>query len=254
MILLEAYFDESARPNGLLCVAGFIFAHEQAQKLAKEFVQSFGSYGGFHMKDLVHKKKGFRAISDSQRDQLLKEAVRIVAKRFSYGVAVTVDEAEYKAKAPRWIRGFGNAYPFLCHVVMSATALIARKHGDPGPIKYIYEAGHAHEAEARHMVRQMSLSAELQKHFMYSGDDFLPKKDSVPLQAADLLAWEAAKFKDETVDTEIRKIRQSLLRLFAANPKRYQVAFCGGDALTRALQKYRALGLEQLSEERLEDR
>jgi hypothetical protein len=245
--VLEAYFDESERENGLLCVAGYVFVARQADRLAKEFEQIFSPYGGFHMKDLVHKKKGFKEISDAERTRLLKEAVRIVKARFSYGVAVTVDIREYDAFAPRWIRGFRNAYPFLCHLAMTGAASLVRKHGDPGPIKYVFEAGHPHEAEARHSVRQMSRSAELREHYLYASDDFLSKADAVPLQAADLLAWESAKFKHETVDGE-REIRKSLLALVAAAPARYHLSFCGGETLQRALRTYRDLALEQLAE------
>jgi hypothetical protein len=247
--LLQAYFDESERDNGLLCVAGYAFAAEQARKLTKEFKFVFGPYGGFHMADLVSKHQGYKGISDADRVRLIKEAVAIVRSRFSFGVAVTVNISEYEAKAPRFIRGFGNAYPFLCHLAMTAIAELATKHGDSGPIHYLFEAGHAYEAEARHAVSQVTLVPELKKLYLHSGDSFVPKQDAVPLQAADLLAWEMGKFKNETVDEPIRKLRMSLRALLDKDPKRYHVSFCGGDLLTRTLNRFRQLALEQIQEE-----
>jgi len=249
--LLEAYFDESHRKTGLLCVAGYVFASPQAKKLTREFRAAFDAYGGFHMVDLVHRRANYRGISDAERHRLVRQAVAIVKQRFSYGVAVTVDSSEYEAKAPRWIRGFGNAYPFLCHMAMAAVAKVVADHGERGPITYVYEAGHPYEAEARHAVHQMSQTQELRDHYLYSGDAFLPKKDAVPLQAADLLAWESAKFKDETVDGS-RDIRLSLLSLVKDKPKHYHMSFCAGASLERAFQKYAALGLQQLMEEEWE--
>lgn len=151
--MLQAYFDESERQNGLLCVAGFAFTPHQAIKLTREFRAGFGEFGGFHMKELLHKAKGYRKISDNLRDTLLKRAVEIVKKRFSYGVAVKVNSDEFKAQSPRWMRGFGQAYPFLCHMAMVALVKVSHDHGDTSPIKYIFEDGHPHQAEAHDFVK-----------------------------------------------------------------------------------------------------
>ena len=201
------------------------------------------------MKDLVAKKKGFKGISDDDRNRLVKIAVDSVKFRFRYGVVVTVAVAEYDAQAPKWIRGFKKPYPFLCHMAMTAVAQIAKRHGDAGPIAYVFEAGHAHQAEARDAVHQMSITPELRDAYLYHSDSFLPKADAVPLQAADLLAWESAKFKHETIDDGEREIRQSLLALFAADPQRYHVSFHTGEPLAQALKKYHDLGLEQIRED-----
>jgi len=139
--VLKAYFDESERNEGLLCVAGYAFAPHQASKFAKEFESVFGKYGGFHMKELVHRKKAYKGISEAERTELIREAVRIVCDRFSYGVAVTVDIREYLTFAPRFIRGFGQAYPFLCHLGMFAMADLAKKNGDFRPISYFLKVG-----------------------------------------------------------------------------------------------------------------
>lgn len=136
--LLRAFFDESERENGLLCVAGYVFAPNQARTLAKEFLDEFEQYGGFHMKELVHKRKGYKNISDNERNRLVQSAVNIVRERFSYGVAVTVNKHEYEAQAPRFIRGFKNAYPFLCHLAMFAVPRIAEKNGDRRPVHYVF--------------------------------------------------------------------------------------------------------------------
>jgi hypothetical protein len=60
LAVLEAYFDESLRPTGIFCVAGFAFAKPQVRKFNKEWQRLFASYGGFcHMTDLHARKKQF---------------------------------------------------------------------------------------------------------------------------------------------------------------------------------------------------
>lgn len=246
--LLRAYFDESGRPNGLLCVAGICFAGDQARRLGKEFRDAFGKYGGFHMKDVVHKRNGFVGISDEDRNRLVREAVAIVKKRFCYGVVVSVNIEEYKKVAPRFIRGLRSAYPFLCHMAMTAVRKKVNEFDDKREINYVFEAGHPQQGEAELLVGQMAATAELRKMYQYWGHSFLPKADAIPLQAADLLAWEVAKFQHETVDEEIepREIRQSLLTLLNGETRRFHFSFCGGASLEKAMRKYAALGIEQI--------
>lgn len=120
--LLQAYFDESERANGLLCVAGYVFGPQQARKLTREFREVFGCYGGFHMKDLTARRKGFRGISEDEQARLVKAAVDIVKVRFRYGITVSVAIEEYESLAPKWIRGFKKPYPFLCHLAMTGVS------------------------------------------------------------------------------------------------------------------------------------
>jgi len=250
--VLQAYFDESERQNGLLCVAGYGFMPTHARKFSKEFGAVFGSYGGFHMKELVAKKKGYKGISDAKREELIKDAVRIVTEHFSFGVAVAVNMHEYDKFAPTRIRGLSHAYPFLCHCAMMAMVTVAKQRGLNDGMTYIFEAGHSRMAAAKFNVSQMTSTPDLRKFYNYRGHAFLPKSDAVPLQAADLLAWEIGKFKTETLDSEQRDIRMSLLRLIAPDSSRYSIHFMQGERLRVAMDKFRKLGLEQITEDDIE--
>ncbi len=246
---LEAYFDESGRASGLLCVAGVVFAPAQAKHFRKEFNGEFGRYGGFHMADLVARRQGFKGISERERDRLVKMAVGIFKKRFSYGVAVGVKTAEYNQLSPKFMRGFKSPYSFLCHLAMIAVPRLMGNHGDTTPVRYIFEAGHADQAEAEFFVGLMATDPETSKAYLYSGHSFLPKADAVPLQAADFLAWEVAKFKDESLDG-YREIRKSLLSVVENDTKRFHWSFVEGDALARGMRRYRAMGIKQIEEYR----
>jgi hypothetical protein len=252
VVLLEAYFDESQRSNGLMCVAGLAFSKNNGLKLIKELRAVFGQRY-LHMKELIPKQKQFKGISDPERDRFLKSAVSIVRNRLTYGVAITVNVHEYERVAPKFIRGLRTPYPFLCHMAMTAMAERARLFEDSRPITYVFEDGHECQFEAQLMVGLMSTSPELRERYQYGGHAFVPKAQAPPLQAADLLAWEVAKFKVESVDPDgatARPIRQSLLNLVASDTKRFNFAFCGGESLERTMKKYAALGVEQVMEER----
>ena len=68
----------------------------------------------------------------------------------------------------------------------------------------------------------------------YGGHSFMTKNEAVPLQAADLFAYEWTKFRDETLEQNKRVIRKSLLSLFQSDPKRYGCYHLTG----KPLQKY----------------
>lgn len=244
-----SYFDESERESGTLCVAGYAFAAPQARKFTKEWSRLFDNHGGFHMKHFAHRRGRYTGMSDAEHARMMREAVRIINSRMTAGVAVSCSVPEMRAVSPIWIRGFGNAYPVCCHWAMVALATLLKRVGVIDPIAYIFEKGHPHEAEARYFVATASLSPELKKYYRHHSDAFVPKSDAVPLQAADLLAWEWAKFRDETLERQLRPMRGSLRALFEFQPERYKVVHSTGVPLIKAMAKARELIYEQLAEQ-----
>lgn len=245
----EAYFDESERKGGVFCVAGYAFLPRQARRFVKEWRAVFDPYGGFHMVDLVSKHEGFEGITNSERDALLKEAVHIVNSRMQFGVAVSCYMDEVRLHSPKWIRGFSHAYPLCCQLSMVALGTSLDTAGIPDGVTYVFESGHAYEAEATDVIKSIVSDPDLKRRCHHEGTAFLPKPRAVPLQAADLLAWEWAKCKDETLDQELRPIRKSLLALSQRDPHRYRVHHITGPKLIKYLGVVRNLGLEQLREQ-----
>jgi hypothetical protein len=241
LTILHAYFDESERMGGLLCVAGYVFSPEQARKFTKEWQRLFGKYGGLHMREFIHLRGRFKEITQQERDRMLCEAVNIINRRITLGVAISCHTHEVDAISAKFVRGYGHAYPLCCHLAMSDAVIGLNEAGYQGNIAYVFEAGHAHEAEARDFVKVAALNDELRSMFRYHSDAFIPKSDAVPLQAADLLAWEWAKCQDETIEQPIRHVRKSLKSLFLHAPKRYKVAHCTGDMLKEYMHNIREL-------------
>ena len=93
-------------------------------------------------------------------------------------------------------------------------------------------------------------SSELKESYRYHGHAFLPKADAVPLQAADFLAWEWAKFRDETIERKVRPTRRSLRALMDSRLGQYCGHHLAGPGLARFMEKVRQLGLLQLEENR----
>jgi hypothetical protein len=248
--LVQGYFDESERESGIFCIAGYIFAPPQKKKFVKEWSRVFGAYsGGLHMRDLAQRTRSFRGIGSAEQQRLVVEAVRIINGRMTAGFAVSCNAKEVKEIGPKWIKGFGHAYPLCCHLCMTSVGKFLRAFGSADRVAYVFESGHPREGEARTFMRQVVLNADVKESYRYGRDVFLPKSDAVPLQAADLLAWEWAKFRDETLERGIRPIRKSLLALLQNDPKRYSLSHVTGAPLKKFMGKIRDLGLLQLEED-----
>lgn len=250
--MMYAYFDESERMGGVFCVAGFLFDAAQARRFTKEWSQLFSEYaGGLHMRHFLHGRGAFAGTTVDQRDRLLFESVKIINKTITAAFAVSCNLHEVELLAPKWIRGFSRAYPVCCHLVMIAAGQFLEESGRGFErITYIFESGHKDQSEADDHIRNAVLNPDVKNAYKYLGHDFLAKSDAVPLQAADLLAWEWTKFRDETLEQRIRPLRGSLRALFESNPKRYKGAHIKGEPLARFMVQIRQLGLLQIEEER----
>ncbi len=247
---LQAYFDESERQDGTFCVAGYAFSEPQAEKFVKQWSELFaGIKGGLHMVDLVHGVRAFNDVPPEERNSLIVEAVKIINSRISVGIAVSCNLAEVKQHSPKWIRGFGHAYPLCCHLALTALGKYLDVKQNPEKVAYVFEAGHSHEEEARTFIANAVRCEPLRQSYRYFGDSFLPKSDAVPLQAADFLAWEWAKFRHETMEQSKRRIRKSLREAFLAAPGRYKMHHVTGPSLVKFLGRIRELGLSQIEEE-----
>lgn len=248
--MLEAYFDESSRDGGTFCVAGYVFSKRQAKKFKKEWSDLFAGFkGGCHMVDLVALSEAFEGISGTERDRLVREAVRIIKNRISYGVAVSCNVNEILKLSPRWIRGMGHAYPICCHLSMTAVGHLLEKNGVTDSVSYIFEAGHEYEAEARDFIKGAVAVPVCKSSYRHHADAFIPKADAIPLQAADVFAWEWAKCYHESLEKDIRPVRRSLRALFSGRAPHYSVNHITGPKLAKYMNECRELGLLQLREE-----
>src|SRR5262249_21355161 len=148
-------------------------------------------------------------------------------------------------QTPKWIRGFGHAYPICCHSAMHSLGRKLEQMGLHDDVNYVFEAGHKFQAEAMYFMSTWVLVPEMRNAYRYKGHAFLDKADAVPLQAADMLAWEWAKCRDETLEKGNRPLRKSSRALFENNLKHYSIHHISGTTLTKYLNHVKKLGLEQ---------
>jgi hypothetical protein len=254
-VILKAFFDASARPqSGVFCVAGFAFRKLQLQKFDRDWWRLFGKYGGCHMKELTQLRGRFVGIDRAEADRLTKQAVAIMCQRTLYGVAVSCYLQEMNALLPKWIRGFEHAYPVCCHQAMVLLAIHMNKFGSDDQVAYTFETGDLYAGSAHQFMERASADPSLRKALRHNSHTFANNDDVLALQAADMWAWEFAKYIDETAGQRKRVMRKSLAALLRgrnSNLDRDRFIFnhLTGDHLQALMHEARRLGLMQRAED-----
>ena len=242
LAVLQAYFDESEQA-GIFSVAGFVFAKPQVKKFAREWSALFDPYGFAHMTDLHARHEQFDGIDDAEAARLCTQAVKIINKRATYGIAVGVDKNELDPLLPKHIEGFEDAYPYCCHMAMMELGVLIGNSGSDDQVAYVFESGNQYSKEAHRLMSKTDVSPELKSAYRHHSHAFVPKECAVPLQAADLLAWEYARYWDLTVRQSKIPMRKSFAALLSRGfttmefNDRFKINFYTGRPLREAMQK-----------------
>lgn len=247
--MLRAYFDASHRPSGSFAVAGYAFAKQQVKKFDREWWQLFRPYGGCHMKELAH---GIKRFEGTDTGRLIKDAVKIIRRRISFGVVVSCDTNELRPLLPTWIDGYQHAYPVCCHLAMDLLGRLVRESGHDDEIAYFFESGDEFSRAAHRFMDYADRAPELKEAYRHHSHTFIDKDKALALQAADILAWEWTKYLDETVAIHKRNMRMSLVALLEKdglyNDKKYRVNHVTGEPLRTYMAGITKLGLLEAEE------
>jgi hypothetical protein len=245
--MLQAFFDESERPDGLFTVAGVAFRKSQAMRAKIEWLNLFRDHGMLHMRELCHGRGRFEGVPRAERDRMLKGAVDIVNRHAMFRVSVTCHAAEMAAVLPTHLSGFEGAYTVCAHLAMIQLGELA---GAPRRIAFMFEAGHSMGGKLDRFIAMLMRNGAADT-YSYVSHSFVTK-DAMPLvQSADLFAWEVAKYWDETATKRKRLMRRSLVSLVTAgeldpdrfDTKRTRFAFVTGDRLAQYAADVAAIGL-----------
>lgn len=192
----SAYFDESYLDDGSLFVlSGYVFEKEQAEIFSddwKSYLKTL-ELAYAHQVDCVHRSNQYAKLSKEQCDLSARTLIEQIKRRTIGSVSVGINLKEYNAIIkPKVSSGRRmSAYTFLLMVaVTKATQLISEYDSK---VSFLFEAGHPNQSEAdRYMAAAMKYP--LSETYPISSYGFYRKDEAIPLQAADMLAWQYRKY------------------------------------------------------------
>jgi len=139
----------------------------------------------FHMVECAHRTGEFRGRSDAECDTVARKLIAVIKLRARLGIVASIREADFEEKDPGW------GYVFcLSWCLSGVSAWIHGQKDFPSKISYFFEAGHDRQGLANKTMNSFQQSPILMEGMRYHSHSFISKEDALPIQAADLLAWQ----------------------------------------------------------------
>jgi hypothetical protein len=219
--MLTAYFDDSGTSANepVAVVAGYLSTVQMWQTFSERWSRLLSKNGLKQMRraDLENFAGEFRGWLPDRRTEFIKKAHAIIKRCTYIPIGVAVIKADFEEAFPpgHTARTFG-LYSWCIHGCLAALGKWCRAHNHDQPINFVFEAG----THGRDQVDQPFA-------LLYNNPDKRPPdacpieswafagKNVLPLQAADVVAYELYKFtKNIVVDRGKRKVRYSAFDLF----------------------------------------
>lgn len=190
---LAAYFDDSGHPDDqdVVVVAGWVGKVDQWRLWEQGWTKVLRDYkiasGIFHMTDFEAALKSERAneykhLSLSQRASFHSRLISHVRTRASYTFCVMVPMRDYKYVNEMYCfeEWLGKPYTFASIGITQTLRAWKQLYQPKSPLVTYFEDGTKHKGDLMAAFKQ----------FKFDDPIFRKKKEAVPLQAADMLAWE----------------------------------------------------------------
>jgi hypothetical protein len=193
--MFTIYYDDSGSPNDTLAVvvAGLLASDEQWLEFARNWNKTLRQFGIslFHMKEFAHSRGEFskwrehKAIESQrlERERFLGQLLGHIVLRVqhSFGQAVIMDDYREVSKRFPLVEGDITPYALCGRTCLARASAWAEKYGIPERnIQHVFEDGSLGKGSfIDRALKDKAISPVFKK-----------KNESVPLQAADLLAYE----------------------------------------------------------------
>jgi hypothetical protein len=195
--MLACYFDESENfgESPVLVVAGFCGGSQQWEFFAKEWLAVLKSYGlqsPFKMQHFARWKRQFRTFADVKREPLLRDLLDVICKRAMMGFGcVVVSEAYDRLIAGEAKNKIGSPYALAAAGCFWCVGNWARRYKHPDPIAHFFDGGHRNAGEALAVHTKHLADEQFRKGWKLGPISFDTDDRLIPLQAADLFAYES---------------------------------------------------------------
>lgn len=213
--MLEAYFDESGThsESPIICMAGFISTTEQWNHFSRNWQERLDKEGihCFHMTDFENRRGPFKEMGKSQGNLLIESLIRIIKIRVKYLFAIAFSKTDFEeVVGDNYLRAVGTEWTFCAMTCMALLRDWADKRAEKDPIAFYFEQGarHSNALKAAHTKAQKDKEfvSRMNLGTFTLGD----RRHLQPLQAADILAYEAYKHRYNKLKRPELPMRKSL--------------------------------------------
>jgi hypothetical protein len=221
-VMISGYFDDSGTSANerAAVVAGYLGSVSQWDNFCREWSQFLADYGitEMHRADLETFHGEFLeeyGWNPERRTKCVRDAHRIIKKNTYTALSAAVIKADFDEIIPDDIKKlFGGAYGWAALMCIWQSYGWFYKQKKPSDINWVFEAGTKGRNEFDKIMANIYRRHDLRQQFKIWGWSFNSKK-VLPLQAADVIAYESFKQIDgQIIDKGKRPVRRSAQDLF----------------------------------------
>lgn len=160
--------------------------------------------------DLENFQGEFRGWTPDKRTEFIIKAQSIIKKYTYMGFGhIVVKEGFDKALPANLRKTFGGAYGFCGYLCLQIVGQWCDAHNYQGKVRYVFEAGTAGHGQLDHMLRDTYNRQADGGKYRIGGWSF-EDKETIPLQAADVIAYESFKIGENHIaQNSGKKLRAS---------------------------------------------
>jgi hypothetical protein len=200
MSIYRAYFDESTSAESpILVVAGFLSTDANWALFETEWKEVLADFGmsAFHMVDFAHRTGEFHGMVERTRRDLIAKLLDIITRRARLGFASVVHWQEFERVFVGAERiAVGSPYNLCCTACHLEVGEWAKANYQIEPIDFFFDAGHKDAAEASKTFAETKANPQ-NTEYRLGTIEFSHDTASLPIQAADIAAYEIWKWLDE---------------------------------------------------------
>ncbi len=195
-VFYQAFFDESGTHAGspIMTIGAYVFTKQKARLFTEQWSRKLKFFGisHAHMTDCATGNGEYSDLSMEQRIQTGVELIHAIRKNSLSGCAISIDAEYYSAAMKQGTHVYGPYTYLLLQSVDRISRFIAEKDKN-AKINYFFESGHQSSAEAHRFMSSIETYGGVVGD-NYNGHAFVEKHAFLPLQAADMLAWQYRHF------------------------------------------------------------
>ncbi len=217
MAIVSAYFDDSGTHDDSLAVvvAGYLLSTEKSAGFTREWGDLLVEAGltHWHQVNFAHSVREYAGWMEEKRVKFMRRATEIINDTVIGGVVCGVNAAAFKELSSEFPAPPDTPYPFCAMVCFKHIEKWAAEYPHSDPIDCIFESGTKGHGEIAKMVEELMSDEDGERlKFRLGAVRFEGKKETLPVQAADILAYEFYREAQNGghVTDEIRQIRKSL--------------------------------------------
>jgi uncharacterized protein DUF3800 len=218
MSMFTAYFDESGThdTSPLILIAGWVGKDTQWEKFSVKWKDILKEYDidMFHMNKWSNKIGRYGQMKESDRQELIRKLLDCILATVEVGFFGSFHMQSYKELIEEGYKdSLGNPYSLCAMICIKSLMQWRESKNLREPIAYILEAGAKGSLEFHAAFNIARKHPQFGGGFTHGPLALWDKKEILPLQAADIIAYECWKDVNNTVAGFPRPMRFPLIQL-----------------------------------------